>query len=718
VNQAQNDEGLALRWWQVIAVAALVAIAAACSGGGGGAPAPSGPPPAGPQAKLDRAAQCDDLLGRLQADALAKIDVQAESLRASGWQINVDPGGFEPPVPAPAEGPRDDQGSGAEGGPDDFTETNAQEAGVDEADFVESDGTHVYALHGNALVVVDSWPPESTALRDTVEIEGYPHAMFVANGRAVVFSEVYDDTGELGADESCRGIGLPLPMPVREPGNPFAGDLAPCLPSFTKVTVLDVAAEPTVVREVYLEGYYSAARRHDAIVRVVMQGGLGVPEAFPDFWSGFYAGPPPANEEEFLAQVDAWVTEAKSAIEASDLDDWLPTQWERRDGTLTELPPPCSEAHIPAPGLSDHGMTRIVSFDMSANESPLRDALVLGAASSVYASQDTLVLAQPDWGWYPRGDEGDRTSVHVFSLEGDATTYAGSGFVPGVPLNQFAFDVVGDVLRLATTETRFRESDGTAETASQVLTTRLSGDSLEVVGSTGPLAPGERIFASRFLGDRAYLVTFRQIDPLFVIDVADPANPTVLGELELPGFSEYVHPLGDTHLLTIGRAADETGRPLGIALRIFDVSDPASPALADEHVFAGDGWSEANYDHRAFTFAAERGLLAFPYVDYQGAFSSTLQLFSVDVATGLSPIGAIDHSALATENCGTPEEWGCPGVAEVRRGLFIEDFVYSIGFAGILVHATSDLDTPVATVVLPSNRVLPPPVAEGEDPST
>lgn len=670
-------------------------LVASCGGEGGGLVPAAAPPEGRAQARLDRFAGCDEVEAALRADAAFKVGAQAEALRTSGR------GAREriPPivVPDPVEA---DVG---EAPPEDFTETNVQVAGVDEADFIETDGERIYLLHGRRFVVLDAWPPQTAALEADVEIEGIPGAMFVDGTRAVIFSSVYDDGGGLAAADPCASIHTPEALPVG------GGDGALCPAEFTKVSVLDLVGEPSVVRELYLEGRYAGARRHDAIVRVIVRGGLALPAEVPSFWSQLPGGPSPESGEDFLARVDAWERAALGAIERSTAEHWLPTQWERDAGGVREIPPLCSAVYVPPAGASEHGMTRILALDMREDGGAIHDALILGDASEVYASRQRLVLAHREWA---AGPEGNRTALHLFSVGagGLESDYLGSGYVPGVPLNQFSFDMQGDVLRVATTQSGpFGQGEGTFTTRSQILTTRLSGDVLEQVGTTGGLAPGERIYSARFLGDRGYLVTFRQVDPLFVVDLSDPANPTVLGELKLPGFSEYMHPLGEDHLLTIGQEADLQGRVTGLALRIFDVSDDTAPVLDHLHVFSGQGGSPAVSDHLSFTFDAARGLLTFPYVSYGEPYRSALELFSVDADTGFEFLGEVDHAAVVTETCGLPvhEQWQCGYPAGIRRGLFIEDSLYSVSGAAVLVHDSVALEAPVATVVLPDSGLAP-----------
>jgi uncharacterized secreted protein with C-terminal beta-propeller domain len=196
------------------------------------------------------------------------------------------------------------------------------------------------------------------------------------------------------------------------------------------------------------------------------------------------------------------------------------------------------------------------------------------------------------------------------------------------------------------------------------------------VGELRGLAPGETIYSTRFLGDRGYMVTFRQVDPLFVFDLADPAEPTLLGELKIPGFSEYMHPLeDDLHLLTIGFDGTDDGQITGLALQIFDVTDPTDPKLSHKQVISEQwsGWSEALYNHKAFTLY--RDVLAIPfegYDDVNGVYGSALRLFRVSSSEGITELGSIDHSpyietAPATATTGAACDAACSSTTTSTR---------------------------------------------------
>jgi hypothetical protein len=565
---------------------------------------------------------------------------------------------------------------------------------------VETDGDRLYLLHQGALLALAAFPPATTALAERIAIEGTPLGMFVADRRALVVSTVYDG-GELGGDPRCDTIGPPFPTsPLIEPWRDFSPTF-PCQSSFVKLTLLDLTSTPArTVRELYVEGWYVAARRHGGRVRVVVQRDWGLPAGVPDPWERIWSPAPPSSEAELAARVDAWERTALAAIDASTLADWLPAERERVGGTLVERALTCEHARVPPAGQAGHGTSLVMGLDMSVDDAPVEDTLLLGSASQVYANGETLVLAHPEWQAEPLDGAGSRTALHVFALPADslATVYRGSGFVPGTLLSQFAVDARGDVLRVATSFA----SGERQQNVTRVTTLRLENDALATLGATGDLAPGEQFLGARFLGDRAYLVTFLRVDPLFVVDLSDPAHPTVLGEVELPGFSEYLHPLDPQHLLTIGRAADDQGRTLGVALRIFDVGDDAAPRLTHEHLLPNDAWTPAETDHLAFTFDTRLGLLALPVNRYLPSDRATLQLLAIDAIAGIELRGTIDHGGAGIVPCAPPfESEGCATYTAMQRGLFIDDVVYSISTAKVQAHGLDDLATPLASVTLP-----------------
>lgn len=799
---------------------------------------------------LVRANSCQELETALQEDAVAKIELEAdryyEILDRYGldYRGEVSDDGIAPPATVDAGVGQDENGGtpssdGATGGKREYSETNKQVAGVDEADFVKTDGTRIYVASGNQLHVLNAWPAASTALERTIDLEGQASELFVADNKVVVF-ETVAGSAELGGINYCdraskepvnvdggdepdprpepTDAGVPEPDPAMDGGeapvdpapetdagvdggeapvDPDAGvdpEPAPdeprkdvdgpsdayCYSTFTKISVIDLSGEPSYESETYYEGAYLSSRRHGEAVRAVINSAVTVPLGVRSIEQYAYQVGlnEPATVEEAREFIAAWSAASIDAARNTTLEDWLPARAQKVDGQLQKLAPACADFYLPSPGLTEYGLTQIAGVSLA--DGSLGGAAILGRAEQVYANEAALVLAQNDWSWGLREAEGSQTVVHVFELgAGLDTRYQGSGFAPGNLLNQFSIHEKAGTYFLATTQDLWGgwpvaegrpagdpgdtvevdagtanppptdadggssegssgggSSGGDADAGSSgsgstpapedagigssenpldgpeppynyVTALELRDGQLEIVGQSPILAPGERIFSARYVGDRAYVVTFRQVDPLFALDISDPTDIRLLGELKIPGFSNYMHPLDDDHLLTIGREVDPvTNADEGLALQIFDVSDATAPALAHKHVFAKQGWSEANWNHKAFTYYAAKNILAFPYVSYEGAFESSLELFDVDVTAGLSPLGSISHTDQAATACGwdsvepAPADivGSCSVSPEIRRGLFIEDYVYAISWSGVTAHALTDLQTPQAEV--------------------
>ncbi|KYG08559.1 hypothetical protein BE21_22970, partial [Sorangium cellulosum] len=514
-----------------------------------------------------------------------------------------------------------------------------------------------------------------------------------------------------GADEPAE----PLPGGDTEP-TPPDGAPSPDEPTtdappppdvyapLTKLTVLSLAGgAPTVARELYFEGGYASSRRAGEDVRTVLSGGAHGPvlNYWPTDLTAF-----PETAEAWTAAFEQLRAENTAIIEGSSLSAWLPYRFEKEGETVTELGASCADFYVPEAGTTSYGLTQIESIDLADLDEAPASTSIIGATDTVYSSHDALYVAARSW-QAPTAPSAvnastDVTHLHKFDLVADPSQprYVASGSVPGHILNQFSLDEHNGKLRVSTTAM----VPGTERwtTRNGVFILEAQGAELSRIGAITDLAPGEQIRSTRFIGDRGYVVTFLRVDPLFVLDLSDPESPSVAGELKIPGFSEYMHPLDDGHLLAIGRDGDENGVVTGLALQIFDVTDPSAPTLLHKESLEGDYTSsEAEYNHKAFTYYGERDVLAFPVVSYDretGAVASTLELFNVDIAEGFSHLGAVDHSGFFSATSGCYYYGG----AAVNRGVFIEDHVYSISYGGVLVNALDDLATPVASLPLPA----------------
>jgi len=745
------------------------------------------------QATLRRAQSCEDLTRALRDDARSKmnrrIDAEIRAIREGYGSYGYAVPGAEDEA-GPAEGAGASASAGAAPPPSTpsapsapstsaspapaHSDTETQVQGVDEADIVKADGTRLYVLHGQKLLIVNAWPAPTLGVAGGSDIEGEPKEMFVADGKAVVFSTVNGDPIYAAAGVVPRSsysdtysYGGYAPGVATAGGADSVGYYGG--PSYahalTKVTVLTIAGSTaSVARELYFEGSYLSSRRVGSKVRVVLEGGAHGPQLAysPTIVStggaagGVAVGGAPVSSTPSTTptqadQIAAWeVVRSKNdaLIAATTYADWTPQSITKDGGATRATPTSCSDFYVPTAGSTEFGMTQIESFDLDAPADPPRSSAIVGAVETVYGDTTSMVLAGRAYvdPWTirsayapppaattttPNGAQPttaplpsvtiDFTHLHLFDLASDPSQalYAGSGTVPGSVKDQFSLDQKDGHVRVTTTETRTGayRSDGKQNTVSHVFVLENRSGRLRIQGDAGPIAPGEQLYATRYVGDKAYVVTWHVTDPLFVVDLSNASRPTVLGQLQIPGFSEYMHPLDDTHLLTIGRETDDTGHQhtnggywYGIAIQLFDVTNPLQPKLQQKYVYDGGEYAttEAANNHKAFTYFDDKKLLAFPYVRQVGygasatdGPSSTLEVFHVDVAGGIQKIGSVDHSSLL----GTLPNGGygyCGGYYDgaVRRGVFFENVVYSISYGGILANDVSRIATPLASLKL------------------
>jgi hypothetical protein len=610
------------------------------------------------------------------------------------------------------------------GGATEYSTTNTQEVDVDEADFLENDGTYVYMLANGAFRVLQAYPADQAKPLSRVAIEGEPRSMFVRGDRAVIFSSLgslpgYGD-GTYGAGSTCTyGYDCEL-----------TGDGRPL-----KVTVLDLAdrTNPVLQREIRFDGTFLASRRINDIVYTVLYSPpprLPTLPSLPDALQGYAyrcdEDPFPFTEAELrtlfrelhdanLAEIDSWVANALLPHATDRVR--TPTGW-------ATLPDPFQECErYLLSGAGDGGsLLSLVSFDQSARE-PLEVSSVLTRPGAVYTSSQSLYVAsrhefQDLSPWFqgePLGGLQEATTIHKFSLDEASarTTYEASGVARGRILNPFSLSEHDGYLRVATTSGYVY-----AGATNAIRVFEQEGERLREVGVVDQLAPDEDIRSVRFDGDRGYVVTFKKTDPLYVLDLSDPRDPKVTGELKIPGFSTYMHFLDPTHLLTIGFDADDMGDFAwfaGIALQVFDVTDGSNPSLLHREVIGTRGTSsDAATNHLAFNWFAPRQALALPMVVCEGGSAGVygdrmtfngLMVYRVDVAEGFSYLGGIPHEVPAADPYGTYDyascgTWWSQSTSSVKRSVFMDDWVYSIAFDEIRVARIDELATPVAVLPL------------------
>jgi uncharacterized secreted protein with C-terminal beta-propeller domain len=524
----------------------------------------------------------------------------------------------------------------------DYSTTNIQVAGVDEADIVKTDGEYIYLASGNKTFIVKAYPPEQAQILSKIELEGTVIGLFLNGDRLVVFEE-----------ETPYYPYYDLPSSVEKTYVPYTSPK-------TYIKVYDVSDKenPRLQRELSADGQYVSSRMIGDYAYVVINEPVyeqnGAPN-LPRINSG-------GNEMEIPA----------TDIYYSDVSDYY------------------------------YMYTTIIAINtQNDDQEPTYETILLGASSNVYVSLNNIYLTFPVWGTGV-GDF-DKSSIYRIQIDGDQIEYVTKGEVPGMVLNQFSMDEYDGYFRVATTT-----YEPTQRNNVYVLNMALN-----ITGSLENLAPGESIHSARFMGERGYLVTFKKTDPLFVIDLKDPTNPQVLGELKITGYSDYLHPYDETHLIGIGKETVEAEEGdfawyQGIKIALFDVSDVSNPREIGNPYVIGDRGTDSPVlsDHKAFLFDKSRNLLVIPVlvaqIDesqypngvppsaygepvWQGAY-----VFNISLDQGLQLKGEITH----IENPSEVEQnyYYLYSSFSVQRSLYIGNVLYTISDAKIMMNSLENLD--------------------------
>ncbi len=604
-----------------------------------------------------------------------------------------------------------------------YSETNNQEKGVDEADIIKTDdGHHVYALSGGHLSIIDSYPASDMHTVSSIDVAGSPIEMFVYKKndderRAVVFSRLHYYGQDLDIPEEMldlqqdSAVGADAPVCCLAIGCYCGGWGRP----ITKMTIynLDDLSNPSVEQEVYTQQNYVSSRMIDGRVRAVFNGYINGPQ--PRTWLDN------ADANKGLSTEEAWdklLAEGIEMIEKTPLEYYLPKTMVVQDGqkNIYQVTPNYRDFLLPRSS-NGRSVVDIVSFDLTKDEVNNTHKAILGQGSLVYASEKNIyVAAHSHNAWWDNSflEESSATWIHKFDIQNPTIArYLGSGAVRGYIHNQFSMDEDDGYLRVATTESPlWRNGKQVREQTNHLFILKQGKNGyLNIAGSVENLAPTENIRSARFLGDVGYIVTFRQIDPLFTFDLSDNENPKKLGELKIEGFSTYIHPLDDDHLLTVGQECDDEGRcGQGMQIAIFDVSDLRDPKLIHKKVI--QGYSQAQYNHKAFTYVPEKKLLAIPVQEWQahdiecaeldidqsclryttGRNFVGMRTFEIDPVSGITSLADIEHTSLYLEQGQYAQQldrFAYPHwYVNVHRSLTIGDddacFLYSMSSAGII----------------------------------
>ncbi|MFT4745015.1 MAG: hypothetical protein ACI9AD_000863 [Nitriliruptoraceae bacterium] len=591
--------------------------------------------------------------------------------------------------------------------------TNVQELGVDEQDIVERVGDLlVVGTQGMVRIVgiVDGEP----VARGELQIGQWSDLGLFAIGddRVAVISISGDVDPVRGIDDRARSM-------IRPGG--FES---------TTVALIDLSDpdNPRELSRLDLEGWLVDSRAVDGVLRVAVRSegpqiDVYAPGEFEADramdWERATDEDYQRYEREFQAEYQQRTDEAMDQLNASD---WQPhVRVTDAAGIRVEPMVGCDRVGFPT-AFAGIGMLTVASIDATGDTLAIDDATaVVTSGQNLYSTPDRVVIASTRWEapvfddtpapqpepaveepffeenesspeatsevlpmttmpWPGRGGGGSTTDLHVFDVDGTVVSHVASGTVDGTLLNQFSISIHDNVLRTATT--------GWTEDGSEsyVTTLRVEGDTLLQLGQVGDLGPNEDIQAVRFMGTTAYVVTFRRTDPLYVVDLTDPAAPRTLGELKVDGYSAYLHPLAPGQLLGIGQDADpETGQTRGVQLSTFDVSDMTKPTRIDVDV-TPDSSSQAEWDHHAVT-VTDAGLIIIPLEQHSSRESRVGALVYEVAADGtLTRRGILD--------AGT--DWQLAP----RRSLIMQGTLVTIADGGVLTWDATSF-APLGTLTFP-----------------
>lgn len=546
----------------------------------------------------------------------------------------------------------DGRGGGAE-----YSKTNIQVEGVDEADIVKNDGKYIYAIAGEDIVIAEAYPVSDAKVLSKIQTQGFvPRELFINGDRMLVFGMFnYDyslNQGELSDEVSSEII------PPRR------------YLSTVSARLYDVKdrKNPKLLHQSNIEGNYITSRKIGSDVYFVVG-------TYPYY------------------------------VEKSSCKDIVPRAYE----SMSESQPGMDDFHPIAkcteigyvPPLQADSFITVASISMANENEKMEKEVIVGSSNNVYASVNNLYVAQDSWPEYhilgeTKGSADKKAIISKFQLDKGKIKYQGKGEVKGHILNQFSMDEFDNHFRIATTVGEVWNENEKSQNNVYIL-----DKDLKQVGSLENLAPGEKIYSVRFMGERGYLVTFKKIDPLFVVDLSDHANPAVLGKLKIPGYSDYLHPYDATHIIGIGKMTVEAAEELkeernlnfawyqGIKIAMFDVSNVSNP-IEMHKVVIGDRGTDSPVltNHKALLFDKDKNLMVLPillaeikgekteadqYGDYvyQGAY-----VYNVTLQNGFDLRGRVTHydDSAVFDQSGYYFE----GEYSIERSLYIDNVLYTL----------------------------------------
>ncbi|MBN2203027.1 MAG: beta-propeller domain-containing protein [Candidatus Aenigmarchaeota archaeon] len=561
-----------------------------------------------------------------------------------------------------------------------YSETNIQVEGVDEADIIKTDGDYIYVVSGGKVTIIDAYPAEQMTNVSEIKVNGSVSEILINDNRLILFGwEYYYSSGlpEIGIASRSSQV------------------------SFVKVYDITDKANPVLKRNVETEGnYYDSRMIGDYVYVIVNQPiyyGGSDPIQLPSISSGSSTKRLAASDVYYFDHYDTSYTFTTVLAINSKIDNedfasktfllgYTQNMHVSQNNIYVTYTQRLREADY-YDRIIDQAIIPNVPFEVQLKINGIRnsdkeDYEKMNDIGEVV--QDYIATLDPEAGaefmkrveedvqnvYQEISKELEKSIIHKISISGGVIDYVTSGEVPGYTLDQFSMDEHNGYFRVATTTNNWR-----TDSLNHMY---VLDENLNIVGKVEDLASGETIHSVRFMGDKAYMVTFRQIDPLFVLDLSNPTNPEVLGYLKITGVSEYLHPYDETHIIGVGRDATEQGRTLGMKVSLFDVSDVSNPTEISKYIIGESGtYSEALYEHKAILFDREKNLLVLPVRVYENNYEDTFQgayVLNVDLTDGITLRGTVTHTNQTVKE---DEKWYYDWNSEIRRSLYIDNVLYT-----------------------------------------
>ncbi len=461
----------------------------------------------------------------------------------------------------------------------DFSQTNTQVEGVDEGDIIKNDGKYIYILKDRSLRIINAYPAEKMRELVNFKLEGteggfYPIDMYVDGDYLVVIGS-----------ENLRS------PEIFDQGNTY---IYPYQKSHSLVYVIDIKdrANPKILRTLGMDGDYQNSRRVGDFVYLVL------------------------NDYPMFPYVDINTPIPK-------FEDYLPHYSDSSTNISDQLILPCGDYQY-IPKFKNFNLLITVAIPIKDFNKQVSREVLIGSGEEIYASDKNLYITSSDWTGAYRYSGISQTKIYKYSLDQEKIKFVAEGAVPGDVLNQFSMDEYQGNFRIATTESSYDRFETYHSNNLFIL-----DQNLKQIGKLNNIAKGEEIYSVRFMGERAYIVTFKYIDPFMVFDLSNPRNPKLLGELKIPGYSDYLHPYDQNHIIGFGKDVDpaevEKDQDFiyytavqGFKMGLFDVTDPSHPKEIAKEIIGDSGtYSELLDNHKALLFDKEKNLIAFPISVYE-----------------------------------------------------------------------------------------------------